>query len=207
MTVTVRLDGNRATCEIYICDLKSCLMKNPRLFYIILSALLLLASPSDSYGKKIKQFLKVKTERSNKITNNKLEISTGNLIAVDVCGLDSATFMKDSVLYSINLSSIKFAGYDKALTSAKESFHTINETPYDIMGMTLRIVYKDMKGRMLHSREVTIEKKIPHDETRKIDIPSWDSQKSFYYYMSNKPKRVAAPYKVTITPLSLIINY
>ena len=43
MTVTVRLDGNRATCEIYICDLKSCLMKNPRLFYIILSALLLLA--------------------------------------------------------------------------------------------------------------------------------------------------------------------
>ena len=182
-------------------------MKNLRLYCIILSALIILFAPYDSYSKKIKQSLKVKTEKSGKKGNKTDSDSSGELITVDICDTDSATFVKDSILYSIPLSAIRFAGYDKTLTSAKESFHIINETPYHIMGMTIRIVYKDMKDRMLHSRDVAIEKEIPHDETRKIDIPSWDSQKSFYYYLSNEPKRVAAPYKITITPITLIINF
>lgn len=182
-------------------------MKNYNLFCIILLVLILLLSPSDTYSRKVKQSLKVKTEKSDKSRDNGIDTVSVNLIRVDVCKPDSATFMKDSVVYSFPLSSIRFSGYDKTLTASKESFHAINETPYDIMEMTLLIVYKDMQDRMLHSRKVTTKKEIPHDETRKIDIPSWDNQKSFYYYLSNEPKRVAAPYKVTITLVSLIINY
>ena len=204
---TVHLADNPAIFKTFFTPLNRYRMNNSRLLCIILLVLTLLLSPSDINCRKIKQSLKVKTDKLDKCGDNRIDTANVDLIRVDVCRPDSATFMKDSVVYSISLSSIRFAGYDKTLTASKESFHAINETPYDIMGMTLLIVYRDMKDRMLHSRKITIEKEIPHDETRKIDIPSWDNQKSFYYYMSNEPKRVAAPYKVTITPVSIIINY
>lgn len=178
-------------------------MKSFRFFYIFLPALVLLISTPDSFGKKIKQSLKVTTEKAHKKNINVADTAKENIITLDVCDSDTVSFLYDSIPHTLVTSHIRFAGYDKTVTASKESFHAINETPFDIKGMTIRIIYKDMKGRMLHSRDVRIEKEISHDETRKIDIPSWDVQKSFYYYLSNEPKRTAAPYKVTITPIAV----
>ena len=51
-----------------------------------------------------------------------------------------------------------------------------------------------MKQRMLHSRDYDIKCLIPSKQTRKIDIPTWDKQKTYYYYLGNKPKKIATPY-------------
>lgn len=154
-------------------------------------------------GKKIKQSLKVIKRENSK--NDSCQANTGHTIDIDIDKSDSITFIKDGKPCLFISKSIRFAGYDKTLNSSKESFHVVNESEIDIKGMTIRLTYKDMSDRMLHSRKITVEEEIPHGETRKIDVSSWDTQKTFYYYRSNPPKRDAAPYKITLTLLSIEI--
>ena len=155
-----------------------------------------------AYGKKIKQSLKI-IKRENSINDSCLIISRSNTIEIDTAKSDSITFIKDGEPYLFISQSIRFAGYDKTLNSSKESFLVLNESLVDIKSMTIRLTYKDMSDRMLHSRKITVEEEIPHGETRKIDVSSWDTQKTFYYYRSIPPKRDAAPYKITFSLLSI----
>lgn len=94
---------------------------------------------------------------------------------------------------------IVFSGYEKVLRATKESFFVTNLGDRDFSCLTFVIDYKDMDGRMLDSRRETVKIEIPAGETRKIDIPSWDKQKVFYYYRSPQPKTAqATAYKVKI---------
>lgn len=104
-----------------------------------------------------------------------------------------------------DLKGCSFAGYDKEANSNKESFLIVNSTDHEILGFCVRIDYLDMKGRMLHSRIVEEKCDVPPHEARRIDIKSWDTQHTYYYYLGNEPKRVATPFQVSFTPVSYII--
>lgn len=93
---------------------------------------------------------------------------------------------------------IRFYGYDKTVNSTKESFFVVNECDYTIENLTIEITYYDMQGRQLHQLTRDIEANIPPHQTRRKDISSWDTQKSFYFYQSAKPRRQATPFDVSI---------
>ncbi|MBD5269483.1 MAG: hypothetical protein HDS43_02530 [Bacteroides sp.] len=99
-----------------------------------------------------------------------------------------------------------FAGYDKQLASSQESFFISNRSEREIKQLKIRITYLDLKGRMLHQREEVLSVEIPPQETRKVDIKSFDVQHSFYHILSNKPTRRATPFDTRIEILSLTLK-
>lgn len=104
------------------------------------------------------------------------------------------------------LEEVNFAGYDKEVNSSIESFIIVNPTRQDILGFNLRIVYLDMQGRMLHSRDVSRECEIPAGESRRFDISVWDKQHVYYYHLGNQPKKIATPFQVKFQPLDFWIR-
>lgn len=105
-----------------------------------------------------------------------------------------------------NLFNVSFAGYDKEPNSNRESFIIVNPTALTLTGYSVKIDYLDMQGRMLHSRTLTQGCLVPEGESRRIDVASWDTQHTYYYYLGNEPKRVATPFQVTFTPLAYWIE-
>ena len=162
-------------------------------------------------GKRIKTRLNVKTEKTSSASAKKKasadslarkaeawkKISADKEISVKVS--------EDSVVM-FRPETITFAGYDKQATSLRETFHIINSSQLTLRKVEFEITYKDMQGRMLHKRTATVGCYIPPGETRKADTKTWDSQNSFYYYLSNPPRRVATPYQVEIRPLNFWLS-
>lgn len=101
---------------------------------------------------------------------------------------------------------IRFYGFDKTVGSNMESFFISNGLDLPIEGMELDIIYSDMKGRQLHRRKVRLDNAIPSGETIRQDIKSWDTQKSFYFYQSAKPKRQATPFNAKIELISVTLD-
>ena len=95
---------------------------------------------------------------------------------------------------------VHFSGYEKEANSNMESFILTNTTDRDIFGFEVRIDYMDMQDRMLHSRVLKEELRVPPKESRHVDIKTWDSQHTYYYYLGNEPKRVATPFQVSFKP-------
>ncbi|MDE6342806.1 MAG: hypothetical protein K2K93_10850, partial [Muribaculaceae bacterium] len=93
---------------------------------------------------------------------------------------------------------IRFYGFDKTATSGVESFFIINGLDSTLMKIGVDILYLDMKGRELHRRECLIDCTVPARETRRVDVKTWDTQRSFYYHKSARPKRQATPFDVKI---------
>lgn len=99
--------------------------------------------------------------------------------------------------YSIDQARI--TGYDKTASSSTESFFLTNTTDRTLSGIDFTLTYYSLDGRQLHSRHVEIDCAIPPGETRKYDIKSFDTQKSFYYYKSRPPRRRSAtPFRITV---------
>ncbi len=96
------------------------------------------------------------------------------------------------------------AGYDKPLTSRKETFFVTNGYDRAIAALEIELKYYDMSGRQLHSANRWISCDVPQGETRQLNIPSWDKQLSFYFYQSVKPRRQATPYKVSCRVLKCV---
>ncbi|MDE7115813.1 MAG: hypothetical protein K2O56_05240 [Muribaculaceae bacterium] len=94
------------------------------------------------------------------------------------------------------LNQIVFTGFDKNQNNSKESFFIINKTDRELTGVSLYIEYITPDRRQLHKRFLKLTCSIPAGETRKADIQSWDTQKSFYYYKSNPSKRKGNPFDV-----------
>lgn len=118
----------------------------------------------------------------------------------------------DSTLRVVNNPSpdeVAISGYDKQLRSRRESFFVTNAMGADTLhSITVDIVYTDMAGRQLHSRQgVEVATHLPPGETRLYHISSWDRQCSFYYRLSNAPKRAAAtPYDVRFTVTGAVVS-
>lgn len=105
------------------------------------------------------------------------------------------------------LSQIAFSGYDKTRTSRTESFFITNNTDRTMTGITMYVEYLTTDGRQLHKRFVRLVCDIPPGETRKADLESWDSQKSFYYEKSDAPKRGGTPYSVIFDPVAFYLRF
>ncbi|MDE6801235.1 MAG: hypothetical protein K2J06_00525 [Muribaculaceae bacterium] len=101
---------------------------------------------------------------------------------------------------------IALAGYDKPLTASRETLHVTNlSADRTIESVTLEITYLDRHNRQLHKRQATLKLRLAPGETTLAGFPTWDTQRSFYYILSVKPRRQATPYSVAITPISATI--
>lgn len=111
----------------------------------------------------------------------------------------------DTIATAADSAAIVFSGYEKTLSSTKESFFATNHTDSLITRLNIEIKYLDMKGRQLDTRAVTLDTDLPPGETRRFDLSAWDRQKVFYYYLSPTPRSShATPYNVTIRLLSAL---
>ena len=153
---------------------------------LAITLLSLTALPLDA--KKIKESYKI--EKDSKASTHTLK---------------DAKFKGREIVYSDSLN-VGFSGYDKEPNSSQESFILMNSTDKTVTGFNVRIEYLDMQDRMLHSREVKLPCYVPEGENRRFDINSWDTQHTYYYYLGNAPKRVATPFQVKFTPLSIWVE-
>lgn len=159
----------------------------------------------DLHSRKVKQTLRIekspgadkKKASQKKETDNIIEVQVSSQDTIRVSEAENAPFV---------VSEVTFAGYDKSVNARKESVHVVNHSRYEITCCKFRIIYYDMKGRMLHRRDATIRCVIPPGETRKADFPTWDTQNSFFYHLGNNPRKIASAYKVDITPLSFSLR-
>lgn len=100
---------------------------------------------------------------------------------------------------------VRFYGFDKTLTSQKESFFISNGLDKTLTALEVEITYFDMKKRQLHQRLVPVECEIPPGETRRVDVKSWDAQKAFYFHQSAAPRRQATPFDVRLRLKSITL--
>ncbi len=116
------------------------------------------------------------------------------------------TVVADST--TVSPDSITIADYDKPLRSNYETFFVTNRHSRTIVRITIDIDYFDMNGSQLHSRSVTVECEIPPGATRQLHTRAWDRQKAFYHHTTrSKPRSPhARPYKVVVTPVSLLLE-
>lgn len=107
--------------------------------------------------------------------------------------------IKTDTILAPDTTAVRLSGYDKTLRTTRESFFVTNSLPDSvaIVGLELIFDYTDMSGRQLHNVERKVKCYIPRGQTRRLDVASWDKQQTFYYYLSNPPKRTqATPYRV-----------
>ena len=98
-----------------------------------------------------------------------------------------------------------FFGFDKPLNSSYESFFITNSLDKDIVGLDLEIEYLTTDSLPLHKRVVNIECNLRKKETKRVDIKSWDKQKSFYFHKNSKPRKQATPFIVGFRLISYYI--
>lgn len=179
--------------------MKRKILMNRRDLFVILISIFLCFSPAEA--KKVKNSFKIEKEKNQNLKNVP-KIEGLRLELAD--SVNCNDFRQKEIIEK--LKGCSFAGYDKEPNSNRESFILINNFTSPLTGFNLRIDYLDMQGRMLHSRTITEPCYVPQGETRKFDIPSWDTQHTYYYYLGNEPKRVATPFQVRFTPLAFWIE-
>lgn len=101
---------------------------------------------------------------------------------------------------------IRYCGYEKPLRATKETLFIENLTDSTINTVSFTIEYLDSSGRKIHQRQLKHTPRIPPRQTRRIDIPSWDTQKSYYYRRGDTPRKTATPYDIKITTDTLILT-
>lgn len=87
---------------------------------------------------------------------------------------------------------VELAGFDKPLRSGYESMFVKNLSGIHLLGIIVECNYLDSNRRQLHKRTVTIPCSIPAGQTRQVRFHSWDTQQSFYYRLSARPRRSEA---------------
>lgn len=104
------------------------------------------------------------------------------------------------------LDQIIFSGFDKPGNTSTESFFITNNTDRTLTGVSLYIEYLTPDGRQLHKQFLRLSCNIPPNETRKTDIRSWDTQRSFHYVKS-APSRRSAPFTVRFDPVAYYLRF
>ena len=97
--------------------------------------------------------------------------------------------------------SIAVDGFEKPLRSMRESMTVHNRTARPLVSVGLDMVYTDLSGRMIHRARHNVNAMIPPGESRRIDVPTFDSSASFYYRHSARPRYTshATPFDVAVT--------
>lgn len=110
----------------------------------------------------------------------------------------AATVVRDTVY---DPDSLTVAGFEKLLRDRRESMFIINSGSRHISALGMKIVYRDMKGRMLHTATHSVAVDLPAGETRRVEVPAFDRSGVWYYHLSPLPPRArrATPFKVAVT--------
>ncbi len=101
---------------------------------------------------------------------------------------------------------VRFCGYEKTLRTSRETIFIENLCDSTISSISFTINYLDSDKRQIHQRKIRHKTDIPPRQARRIDIKSWDTQKSYYYIHGDKPRKSATPYDITIFPDTLFIT-
>lgn len=99
---------------------------------------------------------------------------------------------------------VRFYGYEKTLRATKETLFIGNNTDSLLSSITFSIRYLDAQHRQIHSRRITLSPSIPPQEIRRVDFPSWDTQKTYYFIDGPAPRKSATPYRVAIQADTII---
>lgn len=99
---------------------------------------------------------------------------------------------------------LTFMAYDKRAAADKETFFVDNGSDTELSLLELEISYYSTSNKLIHRRVVEVAQNFPARETRKVDISSWDTQKSFHYINSVPSKKGSTPYTVKFKVLSFI---
>lgn len=99
---------------------------------------------------------------------------------------------------------LTFMAYDKKAGSDKETFFVDNGSDENLSAIEIEISYFNKEGKLIHKRTVEVKQDFPHKETRKVDISSWDKQKSYHYINSVPSTKGSTPYTVRFKVLSFI---
>lgn len=99
---------------------------------------------------------------------------------------------------------LTFMAYDKKAGASQETFFVDNGSEISLAGIELEISYYTTQGKLIHKRAVEISQEFPAKETRKVDIATWDKQKSYYYINSVPSTKGSTPYTVSFRVLSFI---
>lgn len=97
---------------------------------------------------------------------------------------------------------ITFMGYDKKTGSTKETFFLDNGSDIPLKAIEIEISYFSTSGKLIHKRKVELNQEFPALETRKVDITSWDTQRSYHYINSVPPGKGSTPYTVKFKIIS-----
>lgn len=143
--------------------------------------------------------------RADRTLRGKLRPAPGNTHVGAAEKPDSATTAFDTIV-SPTPETVRLSGYDKPLGSRVESLFVSNRLDRDIIALEITLTYRDMQGRTLHETTRRVRADIPAAATRRIQFPSWDTQNSFYYRHSRRPRTAnVTPYDVTCTVRSCIL--
>lgn len=118
----------------------------------------------------------------------------------------SLTMTFNDTVWSPERDIIVVSGFEKTLRSSRESMYVTNNSEYAMEGIGIEVSYLDISGRLLHKAVHDISVNIPAEETRMVDIASFDRQGLYYYHLSPAPKRAvrATPFKVTVNVLYIL---
>lgn len=111
----------------------------------------------------------------------------------------------DTLSLAADTAAVRFYGYEKTLRATRETLFITNNTPREASEVRFTIRYLDAAGREIHRRRVVKRAELPAGKTVRLDIPSWDTQKTYYYRGGPRPRVSATPYTVAITPDTLIL--
>ncbi len=113
----------------------------------------------------------------------------------------------DTIDVTKDIKAVRLSGFDKPLRSKYETMFVSNETNDTIYGLVLSLRYTDTRGGELHSREVTVECEIAPEATKQASFKTWDVQSSFYYKLSQKPRRSdGTPFDVSCQVKRIIVR-
>lgn len=133
----------------------------------------------------------------------RLKAATTETVARD--SLTETSAMEFDTICQPDSLPLRLAGYDKPLTSSTETIFLTNGLDLEISEIEIELTYIDMSDRQLHKSVRRIRQSIPAGETRQLRFKSWDSQKSFYYHLSRRPRTSGVtPYKVKAVITSVI---
>lgn len=155
-------------------------------------------------ARKVKYKFSEKKSGKSKTASDKTE-ETGNQ------EMAAGSFMVASQCEDCNsgyrLDQVVFAGFDKNRNSSVESFFITNNTDRTLTGISLYIEYLTPGGSQLHKKFIKLDCRIPAGETRKADIKSWDTQRSFYYIKSNPGRNGGTPFDVRFDPIAYYLSF
>ncbi len=98
---------------------------------------------------------------------------------------------------SFNDAAIDMLGFDKRLGDTKESFLLRNNTPYHLSRVVIKLTYRTPEDQMINYRTQVVECDLLPHSTRRCEIPSFDTAKSYYHVDSPPARSSGRPFKVS----------